>query len=126
MQEVTDKMEVQIKKLKEEVRKMLLLPTKTLVEKMHLIDSIQRLGVSYHFEFEIDDELQQINDRYVENGKINMQEEDLHTLALLFRLLRQHGYYISPGMPQSPSLATSNHFVLTFILLHPIINIKLP
>ncbi|KAI9093358.1 hypothetical protein K1719_027372 [Acacia pycnantha] len=93
--EVPDKMEVQSKMLKEEVRKMLALPTKNLVAKMNLIDSIQRLGVSYHFELEIDDILQQIHDTYVENGVITL-EEDLHTLALLFRLLRQHGHRVSP------------------------------
>nr|QHU78612.1 monoterpene synthase [Albizia julibrissin] len=93
--EVPDKMEVQSKMLKEEVRKMLVLPTKNLEAKMNLIDSIQRLGVSYHFELEIDDILQQIHDTYVENDVITL-EEDLHTLALLFRLLRQHGHRVSP------------------------------
>ncbi|KAK4286040.1 hypothetical protein QN277_002652 [Acacia crassicarpa] len=93
--EVPDKMEVQSKMLKEEVRKMLALPTKNLLEKMNLIDSIQRLGVSYHFELEIDEILQQIHDTYVENGAITL-EEDLHTLVLLFRLLRQHGHRVSP------------------------------
>ncbi|XP_028761758.1 (-)-germacrene D synthase-like [Neltuma alba] len=94
---VTDKMEEHIKTLKEEVRKMLILPTENLVAKMHSIDAIQRLGVNYHFELEIDDILQWIHDSYVENGQITL-EEDLHTLALLFRLLRQHGHRISPDV----------------------------
>ena len=87
--------------LKEEVRKMLLLPAKPLGTKVHLIDSIQRLGVSYHFELEIDDMLQQIHDSYVTNGEITVEEDDLHTVALMFRLLRQNGYRISPGISQT-------------------------
>ncbi|XP_054793770.1 (-)-germacrene D synthase-like [Prosopis cineraria] len=95
--EVTDKMEERVNILKEEVRKMLVLPTNkpAATTLMHLIDSMQRLGVSYHFELEIDSVLQQIHESYVENGAMTW-EEDLHTLALLFRLLRQHGYRISP------------------------------
>ncbi|KAF7822842.1 (-)-germacrene D synthase-like [Senna tora] len=52
-------------------------------------------GVNYHFHWEIDDVLQQIHNSYVENGIIILEEEDLHSLALLFRLLRQQGYRIS-------------------------------
>ena len=93
--------------LKEEVRKMLAFPTKNLVTKMNLIDSIQRLGVSYHFELEIDHILRQIHDTYVENGVITL-EEDLHTLALLFRLLRQHGHRVSP--PGIPSIHSNSPY----------------
>ncbi|KAF7822835.1 (-)-germacrene D synthase-like [Senna tora] len=65
--------------------------------KIYLIDSIQRLGVNYHFEQEINDVLQLIHNTYVQNGTIILEEEekDLHSLALLFRLLRHQGYRIS-------------------------------
>ena len=91
---------------------MLIHPPETLMAKMHLIDSIQRLGVSYHFELEIDDLLQKIHDSYVENGRITVEEDDLRTLALMFRLLRQHGYRISPGIYAStyPHKHTHTHF----------------
>lgn len=66
------------------------------LEKLKLIDSIQRLGVSYHFETEIDQILEHIYTTYSillskESG------ENLYTTALLFRLLRQQGYQISCG-----------------------------
>ena len=105
-------MEMQIKMLKEGVREMLLHPTKILVGKMHLIDSIQRLGVSYHFEHEIDDMLQHIHDSYVENGRITIADDDLHTLALMFRLLRQHGYRISPGIYASTYIYPHTHIYI--------------
>ncbi|KAF7822832.1 (-)-germacrene D synthase-like [Senna tora] len=93
-------MEEQIKVLKEEVRKMLITTTTTNkpMETIYLIDLIQRLGVNYHFEREIDNLLQEIHNTYVENGIITLEEEDLHSLALLFRLLRQEGYRISPDV----------------------------
>ncbi|KAJ1377757.1 Terpenoid cyclases/protein prenyltransferase alpha-alpha toroid [Sesbania bispinosa] len=65
--------------------------------KANLIDSIQRLGLYYHFEHEIGEVLQQIHNNYVENGIITLNE-DLYSLALLFRLLRQQGYHISPDV----------------------------
>ncbi|XP_061375423.1 probable terpene synthase 2 [Gastrolobium bilobum] len=63
----------------------------------NLIDSVQRLGLCYHFEREIGEVLQHIHNSYVENGIITLNE-DLYSLALLFRLLRQQGYYISPDV----------------------------
>ncbi|KAK7257304.1 hypothetical protein RIF29_31176 [Crotalaria pallida] len=62
-----------------------------------LIDSIQRLGLYYHFELEIEEVLQQIYKNYVENSILSLNE-DLHSLALLFRLLRQQGYHILPDI----------------------------
>ncbi|KAK2975014.1 hypothetical protein RJ640_000220 [Escallonia rubra] len=60
------------------------------VEKMCLIDAIQRLGVSYHFEKEIDEQLEQV---FVDESADT--DYDLYTVALRFRLCRQHGYNVS-------------------------------
>ena len=54
----------------------------------NLIDSMQRLGVAYHFEKEIEE-------------VISLQRpdaiNDLYTTALQFRILREHGFPICTG-----------------------------
>ncbi|GMI77052.1 terpene synthase 21 [Hibiscus trionum] len=85
--------ELQYEELKEQVRKMIVEPTDDLVRKLPLIDAVQRLGVSYHFEKEIEDELEKI----YHDMKSNDVEDDLYTTALRFRLLREHGYRVSSG-----------------------------
>ncbi|PIM97842.1 Gamma-curcumene synthase [Handroanthus impetiginosus] len=59
-----------------------------------LIDSIERLGLAYHFEKEIQGKLQEIYDEF----QANNYEEDLFTVALGFRLLRQHRYHVSSSV----------------------------
>ncbi|CAI9088535.1 OLC1v1022881C4 [Oldenlandia corymbosa var. corymbosa] len=70
-------------------------------KKLDLIDTIQRLGVSYQFETEIGAALGLIykdydhhDSEYDEKFKQENGNE-LHTTALRFRLLRQHGYDVS-------------------------------
>uniref|UniRef100_A0A7N2MWR6 Uncharacterized protein n=1 Tax=Quercus lobata TaxID=97700 RepID=A0A7N2MWR6_QUELO len=91
-EETIDDLE-QVQRLKEEVQRMLMAPIDNLLEKLELIDAIQRLGVSYHFEGEIDEVLQQIHRKH---HTCDVQESDdaLYTVALHFRLLRQQGYNI--------------------------------
>ncbi|KAK4480037.1 hypothetical protein RD792_013094 [Penstemon davidsonii] len=80
-----------IKQLKEEVRNLLMSEeNNTTTEKITLIDTIERLGVGYHFEEEIEKHLEQIYKYH----HLNSQEYDLFTTALQFRLLRQHRYNI--------------------------------
>lgn len=95
MQELDQNMVSQIETLKNEVRKMLVPKTEEPLAKIKLIDSICRLGVNYHFENEIDDILQHIHKIYVVNGEITL-EDNLSSLAVLFRLLRQQGFHVSP------------------------------
>ncbi|KAG5546312.1 hypothetical protein RHGRI_018475 [Rhododendron griersonianum] len=65
-------------------------------DKLDLIDAIQRLGVAYHFETEIEQGLHQIYETYHQSGHKNVNnDEDLYITALSFRLLRQHGYRVS-------------------------------
>ncbi|KAL2327942.1 hypothetical protein Fmac_021369 [Flemingia macrophylla] len=85
----------QIETLKKEVSKMIVSETHNPLAKVDLIDSISRLGVKYHFESEIDEALQQIHKNYVVNGEIII-EANLGSLAVLFRILRQHGFHVSP------------------------------
>jgi len=66
--------------------------------KVHLIDSICRLGLNYHFEDEIDEVLHDIHKNYVQNGEIITFEDNICSLAVLFRLLRQQGPHVSPSM----------------------------
>ncbi|KAL3323727.1 hypothetical protein AABB24_038069 [Solanum stoloniferum] len=91
---VAQKYAQEIEALKEETRSMLLaISGKKLVEKLNFIDVIERLGIAYHYEKEIDDILYRI---YNENSKFEGDEyNDLCICALQFRLLRQHGYNIS-------------------------------
>ncbi|XP_014491416.1 (-)-germacrene D synthase-like isoform X3 [Vigna radiata var. radiata] len=83
--------------LKEDVRKRLVSPIddNNFSLKLSFIDSVQRLGVSYHFEHEIDNALCQMYDISTKDNNIIAHSDDLYHTALLFRLLRQHGYRIS-------------------------------
>ncbi|KAE8680187.1 (+)-delta-cadinene synthase [Hibiscus syriacus] len=76
--------ELRYKELKEEVRRMLVETIDNSKEKLSLIDAVQRLGVNYHFEKEIEDALEAIYHDNIE------ADNDLHTTTLLFRLLREH------------------------------------
>ncbi|WMV53479.1 hypothetical protein MTR67_046864 [Solanum verrucosum] len=92
---VAQKYAQEIEALKEETRSMLLaINGRKLAETLNLIDVVQRLGIAYHFEKEIDEILDRI---YTENANFEGDDySDLSTFALQFRLLRQHGYNISP------------------------------
>nr|XP_016462858.1 PREDICTED: (-)-camphene/tricyclene synthase, chloroplastic-like [Nicotiana tabacum] len=61
------------------------------LEKLELIDNLQRLGVSYHFKEEI---MQILRSIYL-NASAG---DSLYATALKFRLLRQHGFHISQGI----------------------------
>ncbi|KAM3382978.1 hypothetical protein P3S68_008553 [Capsicum galapagoense] len=86
--------EKQHEDLKEEVRKMLVMAPSNSLQKLHLINTIQRLGVAYHFEREIEESLSYMCTHYEEwIGEVD--GDDLHAIALCFRLLRQQGYLVS-------------------------------
>ncbi|KAK0598882.1 hypothetical protein LWI29_000321 [Acer saccharum] len=90
---------VNLLELKEEIKRMLMVVdvNNKPLQKLDLIDAVQRLGISYHFETEIDEILETIHkDRHV-SGLIddNNVDDHLHSISLQFRLLRQHGHKIS-------------------------------
>ncbi|KAG2708370.1 hypothetical protein I3760_05G189300 [Carya illinoinensis] len=87
--EITSETLEEVQRLKEKVHNMLMAPVDNISQKLELIDAIQRLGVSYHFESEIDDILQQIHNNDDNTGD---SHDDLYTISLRFRLLRQQGY----------------------------------
>ncbi|XP_019167986.1 PREDICTED: vetispiradiene synthase 3-like [Ipomoea nil] len=92
--EVAKRYAQEIEVLKERVRSMLVrIRSSKLAEKLNFIDTIERLGISYHFQSEIDEMLKEIY-----NANLKFHGDDLCTCALMFRLLRQHGYNISSGI----------------------------
>ncbi|KAJ4724506.1 Terpene synthase [Melia azedarach] len=83
----------QVEEFKDKVKEMLIASTKTPVENVTLIDSLCRLGTSYHFEIEIEEQLNRIFESHADLP--DDHDYDLHTTALLFRVLRQHGFKMS-------------------------------
>ncbi|XP_011080334.1 gamma-cadinene synthase-like [Sesamum indicum] len=83
-----------IEELTEEARSMLIAKGSTAAETLILIDTLERLGVAYHFEQEIEDQLQEIFQFHSKNEN----HYDLFTTALQFRLLRQHRYFVSSSV----------------------------
>ncbi len=84
------------KKLKQEVRNMIVAGIEDPARNLDLVDWIQRLGVSYHFQEEIEELFLKMLgklDEYVENNA-----DDLHKISLCFRLLRQQGYKVSSSI----------------------------
>ncbi|KAL8140830.1 hypothetical protein V2J09_006851 [Rumex salicifolius] len=86
-QEFITKRKEEIESLKSDVRNKLLVTADMPLENLKLIDTIERLGVAYHFEKEIEESLKKMYDAY--------NHLDLYGTSLEFRILRQHGYYIS-------------------------------
>ncbi|KAG7944362.1 hypothetical protein I3843_15G097000 [Carya illinoinensis] len=62
------------------------------IKQLELIDTLQRLGVSYHFEDEIRRILKYKHNTH-HNGDVR-EKQSLYATAIEFRLLRQHGYDI--------------------------------
>lgn len=80
--------------MKEEVKHMIISTTgNDTTEKICLIDTLERLGISYHFEEEIEVQISKLF-----NLNVIQEEDDLYSVSLYFRLFRQHGYPISCGI----------------------------
>nr|ADB90273.1 casbene synthase [Euphorbia esula] len=85
--------ERQVKLLRENIMVMLLDSACDPSEKIVLIDSLCRLGVSYHFEDVIEEQLD-----HIFKAQLHVFEHkdcDLYTISLAFRVLRQHGFKMS-------------------------------
>ncbi|MFS7919920.1 putative R-linalool synthase [Helianthus anomalus] len=72
--------------------KMMILKGGNQLNTLQMIDDLQRLGISYHFEDEIRNLLEMIYNYYKTPEEWNGM--DLNLKALGFRLLRQHGYQV--------------------------------
>ncbi|XP_062109832.1 alpha-humulene synthase-like [Humulus lupulus] len=86
-----------VEELKELVKKEIFIESThdgTLTQ-LKLIDDIQRLGLSYHFECEIEQEIEHVYRCSIDQ---NNKEEDLYDASIRFRLLRQHGYKVSSNI----------------------------
>ncbi|XP_076958400.1 (E)-beta-farnesene synthase-like [Bidens hawaiensis] len=91
--------EQRAKELKEKVRKELVIegtlePTQCM-KLLEFIDAVQRLGVGYHFEDKIEECLKHI---YVTYGDKWIDDSNLQSTSLWFRLLRQQGFNVSSGI----------------------------
>ncbi|XP_057792632.1 bicyclo-germacrene synthase-like [Salvia miltiorrhiza] len=86
---ITDAEQEELAKQKEKVRNLLAQTPNDSTYKMELIDAIQRLGVEYHFQKEIEESLQNIHENSKDKDDLN-----LSSVALRFRLLRQQGYNV--------------------------------
>ncbi|KAL7159525.1 hypothetical protein ABFS83_01G033100 [Erythranthe nasuta] len=86
--QLSDMYTEEIKVLKEEARMLISCESK-LSEKLVLVDTLERLGLSYHFENEIQEQL-----TLAFNGHLKLEleenDDDLFIISLQFRLLRQH------------------------------------
>uniref|UniRef100_A0ACD5ZG04 Uncharacterized protein n=1 Tax=Avena sativa TaxID=4498 RepID=A0ACD5ZG04_AVESA len=80
-------------KLKEDVQMMFTKfnGTDTMVEKMVLIETLQRLGIDHLFQ-------EQINMVITEIQESEFSGSDLYEVALRFRLLRENGIWVSPDV----------------------------
>lgn len=81
-------------KLKSEVQ-IIIDTTKHQRDQLELIDNLQRLDISNHFEDGVQKLLQSIYLTVQCHDK--QMDQDLYVTALKFRLLRQHGYCVPQG-----------------------------
>ncbi|XP_047264847.1 sesquiterpene synthase 14b isoform X2 [Capsicum annuum] len=95
--EISSQEKLEHEELKEKVRQMLVETPDNSIQKLVLIDTIQRLGVGYHFENEIKISIQNIFDES-DQSKNEDDFDDLYVVALRFRLVRQQRHYMSPDV----------------------------
>ena len=81
--------------MKEKVRQTILgvVASCSLIQKLELVDKLQRIGVDYHYKEEIHELLRHVYDDSDDGGG----SDDLYVTSLRFYLLRKHGYTVSSG-----------------------------
>nr|QEV81848.1 terpene synthase 9 [Prunella vulgaris] len=87
--EITSAEKEELEKQRERVRSMVVQTPDDSTLKIELIDAIQRLGIGYHFEKEIEESMRKIHNTFDKD-----KDDDVRVLALRFRLLRQQGYRV--------------------------------
>ncbi|XP_071902768.1 (-)-germacrene D synthase-like [Coffea arabica] len=83
----------QLEQLKEDVRTEICATASNPSQQLQLIDAIQRLGVEYHFQEEINHALRKMHEKHQNWENI----DHIYTAALYFRILRQEGFRVSSG-----------------------------
>ena len=86
-----------MKELKEEVRNILMDNSMDILNKTKLIDEVERLGLHYFYDNEINELLSRIFQELSRNDFDVMNDYDLHNVASQFRLFREHGYKMPSG-----------------------------
>nr|QWB49540.1 terpene synthase 6 [Aquilaria sinensis] len=86
-------------KLKQQVKKLIIASAEDPGRNLDLVDSVQRLGLSYHFGEQIEEFLQKLLANL--DGFVKDNAGNLHQISLCFRLLRQQGYKVSCDMFRS-------------------------
>ncbi|KAL8512938.1 hypothetical protein ACS0TY_019193 [Phlomoides rotata] len=81
-----------VEELKEDVKRELKEALNDYTRQLKMVDAIQRLGIEYHFEEEIEEALQNVLEQFDDYCKNN---HEMYTTALSFRLLRKHGFRVS-------------------------------
>jgi hypothetical protein len=89
-------------KLKEDVHMMFNAGNSTSAGRMFLVDALQHLGIDHHFQEQIHITLRELSQNQLASSASLCEE------ALRFRLLREHGHWVSPG------IYTSHYIFLSF------------
>ncbi|KAK5791932.1 probable terpene synthase 6 [Gossypium arboreum] len=88
-----DRCSTQVEVLKEMVKDMLMASTTDPLQNTLLINSLCRLGVSYHFETEIEQQLTHCF--HTLSQLVHNSDYNLHEIAIMFQVFRSHGYNMS-------------------------------
>ncbi|GMJ10480.1 terpene synthase 21 [Hibiscus trionum] len=91
--QVFDSLTKEIDPLKEKVKDMLMASAVDPIEKVKLIDTLLRLGVSYHFENDIENQLANIFNSH--QNLFSGDGHDLSSTSIVFRVFRQYGFKMS-------------------------------
>ncbi|KAL1821706.1 hypothetical protein ACET3Z_016575 [Daucus carota] len=84
----------QVDELKDDAKLLIHADTETPLAKLELLDSVQRLGLKHLLKKDI----KQAVDAIYNNSVDAWLSDDLHSTALRFRILREHGYAVSPDV----------------------------
>ncbi|PNT62559.1 hypothetical protein BRADI_4g04987v3 [Brachypodium distachyon] len=90
LQRTDEWMRERTEKLKEDVRRLFKSCNGT-GERMLLVDVLQHLGIDHHFDEQIDSAVSEILGS-------EFSSSSLHEVSLRFRLLREHGHWVSPDV----------------------------
>ncbi|RIA04814.1 hypothetical protein BRARA_K00917 [Brassica rapa] len=91
----SDKLKEKHITLKETVKESFMASRANPIENIKFIDTLCRIGVSYHFEKDITDKLEKSFDCLDFNQKIRQERCDLYTVGIVFQVFRQFGFKLS-------------------------------